>query len=67
MSLADINNPKSILSWAIECVDGKLKGILQELHTKNEEDDTYPLIEEIKKAREDELEITPQEKCKRLQ
>jgi len=67
MSLADINNPKSILSWAIECVDGKLKGILQELHTKNEEDDTYPLIEEIKKAIEDELEITPQEKCKRLQ
>ncbi|ORY04882.1 hypothetical protein LY90DRAFT_519390, partial [Neocallimastix californiae] len=68
MSLADINNPKNILTWAIECVDGKLKGTLQELHTKNEEEnDTYPSIEEIKKAIENELEITPQEKCKRLQ
>ena len=68
MSLADINNPKNILTWAIECVDGKLKGTLQELHTKNEEEnDIYPSIEEIKKAIENELEITPQEKCKRLQ
>jgi len=37
MALADITNPRSIHTWAVECVEGKLRGILQELHTTDEE------------------------------
>ena len=58
MSIADITNPKNILSWVIECVDGKLKGTLQELHTKDEEDNNiYPSIKEFKEAIKNKLEV----------
>ncbi|MBE6487081.1 MAG: hypothetical protein E7Z85_09605 [Methanosphaera stadtmanae] len=68
MALADITNPRSILTWAMECVEGKLRGTLQELHTIDEEgNEHFPSMREIKEAIENSLEVTPQEKCKRLQ
>ncbi|KAG4096600.1 hypothetical protein H8356DRAFT_1326193 [Neocallimastix lanati (nom. inval.)] len=59
MALADITNPGSILTWAMECVEGKLRGILQELYTTNEEDNEhFPSMRDIKEAIENSLEIT---------
>jgi len=61
MALADITNPGSILTWAMECVEGKLRGILQELYTTNEEDNEhFPSMRDIKEAIENSLEVTPQ-------
>ena len=52
----------------MECVEGKLRGILQDLVTTDEEGGKkYPSIDQMKKTIEDALEVTPQEKCKRLQ
>jgi len=68
MRLANITEPMNIHSWAMECVEGKLRGILQDLVTTDEEGGKkYPSINQMKKAIEDALEVTPQEKCKRLQ
>jgi len=68
MRLANITEPMNIHSWAMECVEGKLRGILQDLVTTDEEGGKkYPSIDQMKKAIEDALEVTPQEKCKRLQ
>jgi len=67
MSLANITNPMSIHSWAMECVEGKLRGIIQDLYTIEDGVQNYPTIQEIKDAIEKALDITPQEKCKRLQ
>eukprot|EP00833_Pecoramyces_ruminatium_P000606 jgi/Orpsp1_1/1174638/evm.model.c7180000050837.1 len=61
MKLANITNSASIHTWAIECAERKLKGVLQDLVTINEEEE-YPSIEEMKKALKDALEIRPQEK-----
>jgi len=57
----------SIHSWEIECVEGKLRGVIQDLYTIEDGVHNYPTIHEIKDAIEKALEITPQEKCKRLQ
>jgi len=68
MKLADINTPSSIHTWAMECVEGKLRGVLQDLVTINEDgEEVYPNVKQMKKALEDALEVTPQLKCKRLQ
>jgi DNA-binding transcriptional regulator GbsR (MarR family) len=68
MKLANITSPSSIHTWAMECTEGKLRGVLQELVTTDQEgNEVYPSFQEIKKALEDAMEITPQEKCKRLQ
>ena len=67
MKLANINTPESIHTWATECVGGKLRGVLQDLVVKDEDEIKYPSMKEIKKALEEALEVTPQEKCKRLQ
>ena len=68
MKLANISNKASIHTWAMECVEGKLRGVLQDLVQVNEAgEETYPNIEEMKTALEDALEVTPQMKCKRLQ
>jgi len=66
MSLANITNPMSMHSWAMECVEEKLRGI-QDLYIIEDGFHNYPTIQEIKDAIEKVLEITPQEKCKRLQ
>ena len=65
MALADITSQKSVYTWALESVDGKLRGAIQELHEEDSQE--YPSIKEIKKVLEEKLRITPQEKCKRLQ
>jgi len=68
MRLENITEPMNIHSWAMECVESKLRGILQDLVTTDEEGaTTYLSINQMKKAVEDALEVTPQEKCKRLQ
>jgi len=68
MRLANITEPMNIHSWAMECVEGKLRGVLQDLAIPNQDGTMkYPSIEEMKEAIEDALEVTPQEKCKRLQ
>ncbi|KAG4089568.1 hypothetical protein H8356DRAFT_1367053 [Neocallimastix lanati (nom. inval.)] len=68
MKLAGINNPASIHTWATECVEGKLRGVLQDLVKVNEdEEEEFPSMKKIKEALEEALEITPQDKCKRLQ
>jgi len=68
MRLTNITEPMNIHSWAMECMEGKLKCILQDLVTTDEErTTTYPSINQMKKAIEDALEVTPQEKCKRFQ
>ena len=68
MKLADINTPSSIHTWAMECVEGKLRGVLQDLVTINEDgEEVYPNVKQMKKALEDALEVIPQLKCKRLQ
>jgi len=67
MALADIESPKSIFIWALECVNGRLRGVVQELEKETEDGKIYPSIKEIKEALEEALRITPQEKCKMLQ
>jgi len=68
MKLANITAPSSIHTWAMECVEGKSRGVLQNLvTTDNEGNEKYPTINEMKAALEDSLEVTPQTKCKRLQ
>jgi len=68
MKLANITNPISVHTWAMECVEGKLRGALQDLAPEEETDEKgYPSIERMKKTLEDVLEVTPQMKCKRLQ
>ena len=68
MKLADINSPSSIHTWAMECVEGKLRGVLQDLVTSDKEgNEVYPNVKQMKKALEEALEVTPQLKCKRLQ
>jgi len=68
MKLANINAPASIHTWAMECVEGKLRGVLQDLViTNNDGEEVYPDIQKMKKALEEALEVTPQLKCKRLQ
>ena len=68
MKLTDINTPSSILAWAMECVERKLRGVLQDLVTINEDgEEVYPNVKQMKKALEDALEVTSQLKCKRLQ
>jgi len=68
MKLANITEPSSIHSWAMECVEGKLRGTLQDLVTlDNHGVEQYPSIDEMKAALEVSLEVTPQIKCKRLQ
>ena len=68
MKLANINSPSSIYTWAMECVEGKLRGVLQDLVTTNEDgEEVYPNIQQMRKALEEALEVTPQLKCKRLQ
>ena len=57
----------SIHSWAMEYVEGKLGGIIQDLYTIEDGVQNYPTIQEIKDVIEKALDITPQEKCKRLQ
>jgi len=63
MELANIEEPKRIFAWAKECVQGRLKGILEDLKTIDGDDVTYPNINEMKTAIEDYLEVTQQEKC----
>ncbi len=68
MKLANITAPASIHTWAMECVEGKSKGVLQDLVSTDEEgNEKYPSIKEMKTALEESLEVTPQTKCKRLQ
>jgi len=67
MALADIESPKSIFIWALECVNGRLRGVVQELEKETEDGKIYPSIKEMKEALEEALRITPQEKCKMLQ
>jgi len=68
MRLANINTAASRHSWAMECVEGKLRGTLQDLVTTNEEgEEIYPTVKQMKEALEEALEITPQMKCKFLQ
>ena len=68
MKLANISSPSSIHTWATECVEGKLRGVLQDLTTTDENgNEQYPTIEDMKKALEEALEVSPQDKCKRLQ
>ena len=42
MELAYIEEPKRIFSWVKECVQGRLKGILEDLKTIDGDDITYP-------------------------
>jgi len=45
MKLADINTPSLIYTWAIECVEGKLRGVLQDLVSTNEDgEEVYPKV-----------------------
>eukprot|EP00833_Pecoramyces_ruminatium_P007904 jgi/Orpsp1_1/1181936/evm.model.c7180000079194.1 len=68
MKLANISNPASLHTWATECVEGKLRGVLQDLVKVNKDgEEEFPTMKEIKEALEEALEVTPQEKCKRLQ
>ena len=63
MELSDISEEKKIFAWAKECVQGRLKGVIDDL--KEEEDGIikYPSVDEIKESIEKYLNITPQEKC----
>jgi len=66
--LANITSPATRHSWAMECVEGKLRGTLQDLVTTNDQgEEIYPTIRQMKEALESALEITPQLKCKFLQ
>eukprot|EP00833_Pecoramyces_ruminatium_P010203 jgi/Orpsp1_1/1184235/evm.model.c7180000088647.1 len=68
MKLANITSISSIHTWATECIEGKLRGVLQDLVVEDSEgNEEYPTMEEMKKALEEALEVTPQDKCKRLQ
>jgi len=68
MKLANIGSPATRHSWAMECVEGKLRGVLQDLVTTDEQgEEVYPTIRQMKEALEEALEITPQLKCKFLQ
>ena len=68
MKLANINDHASIHSWAMECVEGKLRGVLQDLVTQDEQGNKqYPSIHQMKEALEEAMVVTPQIKCKRLQ
>jgi len=68
MKLANITSASSIHTWATECVEGKLRGVLQDLVTKDSDGhEEYPSMQKMKEALEEVLEVTPQEKCKRLQ
>jgi len=51
MALADITSQKSVYTWALESVDGKLRGAIQELHEEDSQE--YPSIKEIKKVLEE--------------
>jgi len=68
MELSDINEPKKVFAWAKENVPGRLKGILEDLVTNDDEEymNIYPDVAAIKNAIEIVLEITPQEKCSNL-
>ncbi|KAG4105818.1 hypothetical protein H8356DRAFT_1347745 [Neocallimastix lanati (nom. inval.)] len=50
MALADITSQKSVYTWALESVDGKLRGAIQELHEEDYQD--YPSIKEYKRTPE---------------
>ncbi|OUM56190.1 hypothetical protein PIROE2DRAFT_19314, partial [Piromyces sp. E2] len=67
MRLANLTSASTIHSWALECVEGELRGVLQDLVQVNNEEERYPTIKEMKEALEEALEITPQMKCKILQ
>jgi len=67
MKLADINTSSSIHTRTMEYVEGKLLGALQDLVTTNEDGEVYPNVNQMKKALEDVLEVTPRLKYKRLQ
>jgi len=50
MKLADINTLSSIHTWSMECVEGKLRGVLQDLVTINEDgEEVYPNVKQIKR------------------
>jgi len=53
MALADITSQKSVYTWALESVDGKLRGAIQELHEEDYQD--YPSIKEYKRVLEEKL------------
>ncbi|ORX46931.1 hypothetical protein BCR36DRAFT_218933, partial [Piromyces finnis] len=42
MDLSDINDPKKIFAWAKECVQGRLKGIIDDLKTESDTETNYP-------------------------
>ncbi|OUM60084.1 hypothetical protein PIROE2DRAFT_63366 [Piromyces sp. E2] len=67
MRLANLTSASTIHSWALECVEGELRGVLQDLVQVNNEEERYPTIKKMKEAVEEALEITPQMKCKILQ
>ena len=68
MKLTDISSPSLIHIWAMESVEGKLRGVLQDLVTIDKDGkEVYPNVKKIKKTLEEALEVTPQLKGKRLQ
>ncbi|OUM70098.1 hypothetical protein PIROE2DRAFT_1777, partial [Piromyces sp. E2] len=51
-----------------ECVEGKFRGVLQDLINKDSDGhEEYSTMKEMKEALEEALEVILQEKCKRLQ